>query len=117
MGVGRLHRDIEDCSDFLGSLAFGYQLYNLALPGRQSGPFSGNWATSLPFQVTVHDQIRHSRAEAGSIPLQRFHRCDQVISSVNFENPPANPCIQAVSNHLLGTNVGEDQYFLGGVVF
>src|SRR5579864_3044349 len=69
VSVGCFHRHIEDYGDFLGSLALGYQLYDLALPRRQFGILVCSWAPSLPLKVTIHNQIRHSRTEARPIPL------------------------------------------------
>src|SRR2546426_499554 len=107
MRVCCFHCHVQYRGDLLGSLALGHELHDLALPRRQSGCPGCCWAHSLPLKVTVHNHIRHTRAETGAIPLQSFHCCDQVVGSVELKNPPANSCVQTVPHHLLGVHVGK----------
>jgi hypothetical protein len=97
--------------DLLGSFALAHELHQLAPPRRQLSNVGRDGSNAMPL-VTVHNQIGHSWAEPGLPPLQCLHCRHQILGSVGFEYPPANPRFQAVSYDLLGVHGGQDQDYL-----
>ncbi len=101
MGFCRFHFHVQQDGDFLGTLALPQELQHLALPRRQFGFLGRGRTQAIPPQVTVHDQIGYSRAESALVAFQCLHRRLQVFGSIGLENPPSNPRIQTVADHLL----------------
>jgi hypothetical protein len=97
--------------DLLGSFALAHELHQLAPPRRQLSNVGRDGSNAMPL-VTVHNQIGHSWAEPSLPPLQCLHCRHQILGSVGFEYPPANPRFQAVSYDLLGVHGGQDQDYL-----
>src|SRR5579864_1289469 len=108
-------RNIQDQGDFLGGLAFSQELHYLALPRRQLGQLGRGWANAPPPPVTVDEEIGNSRGEDALVALQGLDSGRQVCGAVGLKDPSAHTRVQTVSDHLLGVDVGKNQYFLRGI--